>query len=216
MLVTDRGKIIRMATRSSPIVGRVTQGVKLMDADSEEKVVSVARVVEKGDDLQSWFLKTLAAPPLAVIGAGSPGTALAQLLGEEGLRWTPRPHHAETSPRVPLPGPGTRPRPPRGESFRPRVSFTKISLRPCMGWEQRSWPRPRHVFRGIHKDPRPHLPLIFYCWLATKGIEKETLLTMDGVTREVLNSQRYRLAWRPKICPGSGREAPDRGDHRLP
>jgi DNA gyrase subunit A len=50
MLVTDRGKIIRMATQSIPIVGRVTQGVKLMDADSEEKVVSVARVVEKGDD----------------------------------------------------------------------------------------------------------------------------------------------------------------------
>jgi DNA gyrase subunit A len=50
MLVTDRGKIIRMGTQSIPIVGRVTQGVKLMDADSEEKVVSVARVVEKGDD----------------------------------------------------------------------------------------------------------------------------------------------------------------------
>ncbi len=50
MLVTDRGKIIRMATQSIPIVGRVTQGVKLMDADSEEKVVSVAKVVEKGDD----------------------------------------------------------------------------------------------------------------------------------------------------------------------
>ena len=50
MLVTDRGKIIRMATQSIPIVGRVTQGVKLMDADSEEKVVSVAKVLEKGDD----------------------------------------------------------------------------------------------------------------------------------------------------------------------
>jgi DNA gyrase subunit A len=50
MLVTDRGKIIRMAAQSIPIVGRVTQGVKLMDADPEEKVVSVAKVVEKGDD----------------------------------------------------------------------------------------------------------------------------------------------------------------------
>jgi len=50
MLVTDRGKIIRIAAQSIPIVGRVTQGVKLMDADSEEKVVSVAKVVEKGDD----------------------------------------------------------------------------------------------------------------------------------------------------------------------
>jgi len=50
MLVTDRGKIIRMAAQSIPIVGRVTQGVKLMDAEPEEKVVSVAKVVEKGDD----------------------------------------------------------------------------------------------------------------------------------------------------------------------
>jgi DNA gyrase subunit A len=50
MLVTDRGKIIRMAGQGIPIVGRVTQGVKLMDADAEEKVVSVAKVIEKGDD----------------------------------------------------------------------------------------------------------------------------------------------------------------------
>ncbi len=50
MLVTDRGKIIRMAAQSIPIVGRVTQGVKLMDAEPEEKVVSVAKVAEKGDD----------------------------------------------------------------------------------------------------------------------------------------------------------------------
>jgi DNA gyrase subunit A len=50
MLVTDRGKIIRIAGQGIPIVGRVTQGVKLMDADTEEKVVSVAKVVEKGDD----------------------------------------------------------------------------------------------------------------------------------------------------------------------
>jgi len=50
MLVTDRGKIIRLATQHIPIIGRVTQGVKLMDAELEEKVVSVAKVVEKGDD----------------------------------------------------------------------------------------------------------------------------------------------------------------------
>jgi len=50
MLVTDRGKIIRMAAQGIPIVGRVTQGVKLMDAELDEKVVSLAKVVEKGDD----------------------------------------------------------------------------------------------------------------------------------------------------------------------
>jgi DNA gyrase subunit A len=50
MLVTDRGKILRMAVKAISVIGRVTQGVKLMDADPEEKVVSVAKVAEKGDD----------------------------------------------------------------------------------------------------------------------------------------------------------------------
>jgi DNA gyrase subunit A len=50
MLVTSRGKILRMAVSGVRVVGRVTQGVKLMDAEADEKVVSVARVVEKGDD----------------------------------------------------------------------------------------------------------------------------------------------------------------------
>ncbi|MBM4285322.1 MAG: DNA gyrase subunit A [Deltaproteobacteria bacterium] len=50
MLVTSRGKVLRMVAGGVPVVGRVTQGVKLMDAEAEEQVVSVARVVEKGDD----------------------------------------------------------------------------------------------------------------------------------------------------------------------
>jgi DNA gyrase subunit A len=53
MLVTDRGKILRMAVKGIPLVGRVTQGVKLMDAEPEEQVVSVAKVVERGDDGES-------------------------------------------------------------------------------------------------------------------------------------------------------------------
>jgi DNA gyrase subunit A len=50
MLVTDRGKILRMAVTGIPVVGRVTQGVKLMDAEPQEQVVSVAKVAERGDD----------------------------------------------------------------------------------------------------------------------------------------------------------------------
>ncbi len=53
MLVTDRGKILRMAVQGIPVVGRVTQGVKLMDAEPEEQVVSVAKVAERGDDGES-------------------------------------------------------------------------------------------------------------------------------------------------------------------
>ena len=50
MLVTGRGKILRMAAKDIPVIGRVTQGVKLMDAEMEEQVVSVAKVAERGDD----------------------------------------------------------------------------------------------------------------------------------------------------------------------
>ncbi len=50
MLVTDRGKILRMAAAGIPVIGRVTQGVKLMDAEPDEQVVSVAKVAERGDD----------------------------------------------------------------------------------------------------------------------------------------------------------------------
>jgi DNA gyrase subunit A len=53
MLVTDRGKILRMAVQGISVIGRVTQGVKLMDAEPEEQVVSVAKVAERGDDGES-------------------------------------------------------------------------------------------------------------------------------------------------------------------
>jgi DNA gyrase subunit A len=50
MLVTDGGKIVRQAARGISLIGRVTQGVKLMDAETEERVVSVAKVAERGED----------------------------------------------------------------------------------------------------------------------------------------------------------------------
>ena len=50
MLVTDGGKILRLAARGISLIGRVTQGVKLMDAEAEERVVSLAKVAEQSDD----------------------------------------------------------------------------------------------------------------------------------------------------------------------
>ena len=50
MLITDRGKIIRLPVAGISLIGRVTQGVKLIDTESEERVVSVARLAEKGED----------------------------------------------------------------------------------------------------------------------------------------------------------------------
>jgi DNA gyrase subunit A len=46
MLVTDRGRLIRLRVSDIRIVGRNTQGVKLLDVDDGERVVSIARVLE--------------------------------------------------------------------------------------------------------------------------------------------------------------------------
>ena len=46
MLITDRGKIIRISAKGISIIGRNTQGVTLIDVDKEEKVVGVARLAD--------------------------------------------------------------------------------------------------------------------------------------------------------------------------
>ena len=46
MLVTQQGKILRMDTRDIRPIGRVTQGVRLIEIDDEDGVVSIARLVE--------------------------------------------------------------------------------------------------------------------------------------------------------------------------
>jgi DNA gyrase subunit A len=50
LLITQQGMIIRMPTNDVRAIGRATQGVKLIDVEAEDKVVSVARLVEKEDE----------------------------------------------------------------------------------------------------------------------------------------------------------------------
>ena len=45
MLITSMGKIIRLRTADVSLIGRVTQGVKLINLPEEEKVVSFAKLV---------------------------------------------------------------------------------------------------------------------------------------------------------------------------
>ena len=49
MLVTNAGKIIRMAVAGISVISRNTQGVKLIWVDEREKVVAAARLAEKED-----------------------------------------------------------------------------------------------------------------------------------------------------------------------
>ncbi len=50
MLVTDGGKVIRTPVKGISIIGRNTQGVRLIELAEGEKVVSVARLAEKEED----------------------------------------------------------------------------------------------------------------------------------------------------------------------
>jgi len=50
LVITQQGMIIRMPTNDVRSIGRATQGVTLIDIEGEDKVVSIARLVEKEDE----------------------------------------------------------------------------------------------------------------------------------------------------------------------
>jgi DNA gyrase subunit A len=50
MLVTSNGKIIRLRVADIRVIGRNTQGVRLIDPEAGERVVSLARLAEREDD----------------------------------------------------------------------------------------------------------------------------------------------------------------------
>ncbi|MDT8317564.1 MAG: DNA gyrase subunit A [bacterium] len=52
MMITDRGKIIRMAVKGISIIGRNTQGVKLIGMSPQERVVGVAKLAEKEEEAE--------------------------------------------------------------------------------------------------------------------------------------------------------------------
>jgi DNA gyrase subunit A len=53
MLVSNKGKIIRLRIKDIRVIGRNTQGVRLIDIEEGERVVSLARVAEKEDEDES-------------------------------------------------------------------------------------------------------------------------------------------------------------------
>src|SRR5688572_20518778 len=50
MLITQQGKILRMAARGIRTIGRSTQGVRLIDIEGDDRAVSIARLAEKDDE----------------------------------------------------------------------------------------------------------------------------------------------------------------------
>ena len=50
MLITQQGKILRTVARDIRAIGRATQGVRLIEMDADDRVVSLARLAEKDDE----------------------------------------------------------------------------------------------------------------------------------------------------------------------
>jgi DNA gyrase subunit A len=50
MLITQQGKILRMASKDIRSIGRSTQGVRLIDIEGEDRAVSIARLAEAEND----------------------------------------------------------------------------------------------------------------------------------------------------------------------
>jgi DNA gyrase subunit A len=53
MLVTSGGKVIRLRVSEIRVIGRNTQGVRLIDLEEGERVVSVARLAEREDESET-------------------------------------------------------------------------------------------------------------------------------------------------------------------
>jgi DNA gyrase subunit A len=51
MLITQQGKILRIGTRDVRTIGRATQGVRLIGVEEDDRVVSIARLAERDEDI---------------------------------------------------------------------------------------------------------------------------------------------------------------------
>ena len=63
MFITDRGKILRTCVGSLSIIGRNTQGVRLMVLEGDERIVAVANLAEKEEELPQELLENESAEP---------------------------------------------------------------------------------------------------------------------------------------------------------
>ena len=130
--------------------------------------------------------ETPKAPAVAVIGAGSWGTALAQLLAERGgsvCVWVFEPELYHTLCRdrlnaIFLPG----------VPLSPRLSYTQDFAEALDGAAVAVMAVPSHVFRQILQQAKAHLPAKSILLSAAKGVEIDSRLTMEGVVREEMGA----------------------------
>lgn len=59
MVITDQGKILRVPVAGFSVIGRNTQGVRVMVTETQETIVAVAKLAERDDDIEDE-IETLA------------------------------------------------------------------------------------------------------------------------------------------------------------
>jgi DNA gyrase subunit A len=52
MLISQQGKVIRLSTDDIRVIGRATQGVRLIETEENDKVVSIARLEEDDEQVE--------------------------------------------------------------------------------------------------------------------------------------------------------------------
>ena len=122
---------------------------------------------------------------IAVIGAGSWGTALADLLADKGLDVSLWVREEEVFQQIKE---GR-----MNKVFLPGVELSS-SLKPAKNIEEALYKKqlvlmviPSHVFREVLIQMRPHLRPGMFLMEATKGIENESLMTMSQVAAHELS-----------------------------
>ncbi len=137
---------------------------------------------------------------IAVIGAGSWGTALAKLLGDKGIGvdlWAHRPEHVaeirgQRENRTYLPGF------PLPETVRPTTDLVAaVTGKPVVVMVV-----PSHVYREVFSRLASHLAPDCRIISATKGIENDTLMTMSQVMAEVLARENPSFAGELGVLAG--------------
>lgn len=126
----------------------------------------------------------MSAAAVAVIGAGSWGTALANLLAGKGIPttlWSHEPQVAETIERE-----GHNPKYLAEVPLDPRLRATPSLERALAGAEVVLSVSPSHVVREVMQRAAGCISPEALVVSASKGIENGSLLTMDGVLCEVL------------------------------
>lgn len=125
---------------------------------------------------------------IAVIGAGSWGTALANLLAKKGLSTVLWSYEAEVAEAIR--------REHRNPNYLsevvldPRLEVTRSIPEAVRGADVVVSVSPSHVVRGVMAEAAPHVQEDALVVSASKGIEEGSLLTMDGVLAEVLGDGR--------------------------